>query len=105
MVDDPDASRGTFTHWVLFGLAPSTTELAEGAAASLPAGARQAKNSAGRAAYMGPCPPSGAHHYRFTVYALGGPLGLDDGAELAEALTAVEKRAVARGRLVGLFSA
>jgi len=105
VVDDPDAPRGTFTHWVLFGLAPTTTELAEGAAASLPAGAKQAKNSAGRAAYMGPCPPSGTHHYRFTVYALSGPLGLDDGAGLTEALTAIEKLAVAQGRLVGLFSA
>jgi len=105
VVDDPDAPRGTFTHWVLFGLAPTTTDLAEGAATSLPAGGKQAKNSAGRASYMGPCPPSGTHHYRFTVYALGGPLGLDDGAGLAEALTAIEKRAVAQGRLVGLFSA
>ena len=35
-------------------------------------------NSAGSAAYAGPCPPSGTHHYRFTVYALSAPTGLPD---------------------------
>lgn len=29
IVDDPDAPRGTFTHWVLYNLAPQTTELQE----------------------------------------------------------------------------
>jgi len=102
VVDDPDAPGGTYTHWVLFGLPPSTSSLAEG---SVPKGARQAKNSAGRAAYVGPCPPSGTHHYRFTVYALGAPLELASGAATDDALTAIGRHAVARGRLVGLFSA
>lgn len=102
VVDDPDAPRGTFTHWILFGLSPSTSSLAED---SVPQGAQQAKNSAGRAEYAGPCPPSGTHHYRFTVYALDAPLELDDGADTGEALDAISEHAVAQGRLVGLFTA
>lgn len=102
VVDDPDAPRGTFTHWILFGLPPSTSSLDEDA---VPAGAKQAKNSAGRAEYMGPCPPSGTHHYRFTVYALDNSLQLADGAATDQALGAISEHAIAQGRLVGLFTA
>jgi phosphatidylethanolamine-binding protein (PEBP) family uncharacterized protein len=51
VMDDPDAPRGTYVHWVLFGLDPSVSELEEG---ELPACALQAKNSAGDARYKGP---------------------------------------------------
>jgi Raf kinase inhibitor-like YbhB/YbcL family protein len=102
VVDDPDAPRGTFVHWVVFALPASATGLEEG---RLPAGARQARNSAGDAEYAGPCPPSGTHHYRFTVYALNAPLELPAGAELDETLAAIDERVAAKGRLVGIFSA
>ncbi len=68
VVDDPDAPGGIFVQWVVAGIDPAATGLAAGA---LPPGARQGRNSAGRAAWSGPCPPAGSsHHYRFTVYAL-----------------------------------
>jgi Raf kinase inhibitor-like YbhB/YbcL family protein len=71
VVDDPDAPRGTYVHWVVVGLDPANTELAE---ATVPPGGRQVPNSAGKVAYTGPCPPGGpAHHYRFTIYALQRP--------------------------------
>ncbi|GAB2663407.1 YbhB/YbcL family Raf kinase inhibitor-like protein [Kribbella swartbergensis] len=101
VVDDPDAPRGTFTHWVVLDLDASTTELTEG---RVPPGATQARNSAGTASYFGPCPPRGTHHYRFTVYALSHGTGLLDGAELEHALDAIDSRAVARGRLTALYS-
>jgi Raf kinase inhibitor-like YbhB/YbcL family protein len=101
VVDDPDAPRGTYTHWILFGLPPSTDSLAEG---SVPPNAKQAQNSNGKAAYMGPCPPSGTHHYRFTVYAFEEPLDLADGAGTDEALTTISRAAIAQGRLVGTFA-
>ena len=102
VVDDPDAPRGTYTHWILFGLPPSTESLAEG---SLPANAKQARNSNGQASYTGPCPPSGTHHYRFTVYAFEEPLDLADGTDTDEALTTISREAIAQGRLVGTFAA
>lgn len=101
VVDDPDAPRGTFVHWVVLDLPAGTKEVG---ADAVPSGAIQARNSAGRASYFGPCPPSGTHHYRFTVYALSRPTGLRDGAELRKALRAVQAAATAQGRLVGTYA-
>lgn len=101
IVDDPDAPRGTFVHWVLLDMPVGTTELDSGA---IPAGAVQARNSAGGASYFGPCPPSDTHHYRFTLYALSQRTGLDDGADLDDAVDAVESTATAQGQLVGTYS-
>jgi Raf kinase inhibitor-like YbhB/YbcL family protein len=101
VVDDPDAPRGTFTHWVLLDLDPATSAILEG---QVPTGTKQAKNSAGKASYFGPCPPSGTHHYRFTVYALSEAIGLPDGAKLDDALKAIDSRSIAKGRLTGLYS-
>jgi Raf kinase inhibitor-like YbhB/YbcL family protein len=101
VVDDPDAPRGTYVHWVVIGLGRDATELAEGA---VPAGARQLANSAGDAAYTGPCPPAGpAHHYRFTVYALERAPEVAGDAGPGAAVEAIEAAAAARGRLVGTF--
>jgi hypothetical protein len=61
--------------------------------------ARQIVNSAGSASYMGPCPPSGVHHYRFTVYALSRRLALPPRASLHNALDAIAEAATAQGRL------
>ena len=101
VVDDPDAPRGTFVHWVVLDLPADATGLP---GESLPAGMVQARNSAGRASYFGPCPPSGTHHYRFTVYALSERTGMRDGAELDTALRAVQSAATAQGRLVGTYA-
>ncbi|MEV4261291.1 YbhB/YbcL family Raf kinase inhibitor-like protein [Kribbella sp. NPDC049584] len=101
VVDDPDAPRGTFTHWVLLDLDSRTSSIAEG---TTPPGAKQANNSAGKPSYYGPCPPSGTHHYRFTVYALSKATNLADGAGFDEALEAIDAATIARGRLTALYS-
>lgn len=101
VVDDPDAPDGTFVHWVVLDISPEATSVDE---SSVPPGAVQAENGAGDAAYTGPCPPSGMHHYRFTVYALTARTGLEDGAATDIALRAVRKAASAQGRLVGTYS-
>ena len=88
-------------HWVVVGIDPARTELAEGA---VPPGARQVRNSAGTAAYTGPCPPGGPpHHYRFTMYALQRKADLAGDASPEAALQAIEAAATARGRLVGTY--
>jgi Raf kinase inhibitor-like YbhB/YbcL family protein len=101
VVDDPDAPRGTYIHWIVVGLDPATTKLAE---ATVPPGVRQVHNSAGKAAYTGPCPPGGpAHHYRFTIYALQRPPDVGDDASPQATIQAIEAAATARGRLVGTY--
>lgn len=93
LMDDPDA--GEFAHWIAYAIAPTTRRLDEGAGAArsrLP----QGTNDFGRVGYGGPCPPSGTHHYRFTLYALGAPLGLS-GAPRAD----VVRAALARAQVLG----
>lgn len=100
VMDDPDAPGGTYIHWVVFNLPAGTSGIGGG---RLPSGAGQAQNSGGQAGYTGPCPPSGTHHYRFTIYAERATLKLPDGAALGEALSEVKRNAVGSGRLTGLF--
>lgn len=101
VVDDPDAPAGTWTHWVVLDM-PTTTRVSH--EAKSPKGGVEAENSWGDASYGGPCPPSGTHRYRFKLYALDEPTGLDAGASLDEALDAVDEHAIARGQLVGTYS-
>jgi hypothetical protein len=70
IVDDPDAKG--YVHWVIFDLPGGTSgSLPEDVARSV---SSQGRNDFGRVGYGGPCPPSGTHHYRFTLYALSQPL-------------------------------
>jgi Raf kinase inhibitor-like YbhB/YbcL family protein len=98
VVLDPDAPRGTFVHWVLVGVPAAQEHLDAGA---VPAEARQARNSGGGTGWTPPCPPSGTHHYHFTVYALSRPPDVGDGAAPDEATAAVRRVAIAQGTLVG----
>ena len=99
IVDDPDAPIGTFVHWVLWGL-PPTGSLAEG---TVPPSAVQGNNGAGAAKYTGPCPPSGTHHYRFTLYALSRPPDAPAGATAAQLRAAIARTTIATALLVGTY--
>ena len=59
IMEDPDAPRGTWVHWVLYDLPASERELPGGVEAldTLPSGARQGINDFNRIGYGGPCPP------------------------------------------------
>ena len=106
IVEDPDAPRGTFTHWVLFNLPPSPPELPAGVPrqAILDNGARQGRNDFRRAGYGGPCPPSGPpHHYHFSMYALDAPLDLTPGATAAEVRSAMAGHVISHAELIGTY--
>ena len=106
IADNPDAPGGTWVHWVLYGVPPDVTELAEvTAAAELVAGsARQGINDFGQLGYGGPCPPSGSpHRYFFKLYALEKVVVLEAGANKKELLRAVEGHVLARGELMGRY--
>ena len=78
IVDDPDAPRGTWSHWIVFGLKPATTSLPEGG--PLPEGAQLGRNDFRKNAYGGPCPPPGGpHRYFFRLYALDRAVALEPG--------------------------
>jgi Raf kinase inhibitor-like YbhB/YbcL family protein len=107
IVDDPDVPKqrvpsGIFTHWVLFNIPATTTEIAEGRQAGVPGA-----NGAGQAAYAGPCPPKEytptEHRYFFTVYALDSELGLSQGATKEQVLSAMQGHIVGQSHLMGRY--
>jgi len=100
VVDDPDAVGGTFVHWLAWNIDPATSSIAENSA---PPGGIQGKNSGGTNSYYPPCPPSGAHHYRFKVYALDVKLDLESSADEAALMKAVEGHVLDQAELVGLY--
>jgi len=67
IVDDPDAPRGLFTHWLVSDIPADTHMIMQN---SVPKGAVQVKNDFNVEEYLGPSPPSGIHRYFFKVYAL-----------------------------------
>jgi len=103
VMDDPDATGGTYVHWIVFDLAPADATIAE---SYLPPDAHLARNSAGRADYAAPCPPEGdaPHPYRISVYALGEatPDSLRN-AIATDALEAIAERATARATLTATY--
>src|SRR6266702_143197 len=94
---DPDGAKGLgIVHWVLYGVAVSTTELRAGAAP--PAGSVSGTNRTGGLGYYGPCPPVGdvPHHYVAQVYALDlPPDGLPAGLTRDALLAAVKDHVIA----------
>lgn len=107
--DDPDAPGGVWTHWVIYGIPATTSELPEGVAktdtvAAL-GGAKQGVNSFGRVGYGGPCPPRGhgAHHYHFKVFALKGAVDLPPRASRSQLERAMRGHILAQGDLVGTY--
>ncbi len=106
IMDDPDATVGTFTHWVVFNLPKDSTGLPEGVTKDtvLDGGALQGNNGARRIGYAGPCPPRGdPHHYTFTLYALDITLSLEAGATKVQVLQAAEGHILEQTQLVGLY--
>jgi len=106
IIDDPDAPRGVFTHWVIFNIPASDSGLSENVPTIgvLPNGATQGSNGGGKIGYTGPCPPSGTHHYVFHLYALDTQLKLQAGATKQDLLTAMTGRILGEAQLIGLYS-
>ncbi len=106
IVDDPDAPRGTWVHWVIYDIPANVTELAGGIGHqdSLQSGAKQGKNDFGKTGYGGPCPPPGpAHHYHFKLYALKEMSGLKPQATKRQLLDAIKGHVAAEAQLVGTY--
>jgi Raf kinase inhibitor-like YbhB/YbcL family protein len=97
IIDDPDAPNGTFDHWIMWNI-PVIAVIDENSAPGI-----QGKNGKGENKYIGPCPPSGTHHYNFKVYALDTKLDLPVGSDKNALLKTMDKHILASGGLIGLF--
>jgi len=97
IVDDPDATTGTFDHWVVWNISPAS-KIEENTVPGV-----EGLSSYRKHGYGGPCPPYGTHRYFFKVYALDTKLDLSANSTKKDVEKAVESHVLAEGELVGLY--
>lgn len=100
IIDDPDAGKVPFTHWIVFNMDPNLTNVEEG---KIP-DALEGTNDFGELKYQGPCPPSGTHKYYFRIFALDTVLNLEEGAKRAQVDSAMVGHIIAKGETVGMYN-
>jgi hypothetical protein len=106
IADDPDAPKGTWTHWLVWNIPAHLTSLPEGVPTReiLDNGASQGTNDFNRIGYGGPCPPPGKpHHYIFKLYALDTKLALHAGASRKDLERALRGHVLAQAEWVGVY--
>lgn len=101
-VEDPDAGKTPFLHWLVTGISPRSGGVAEGA---VPEGGREWPNGFGATGWGGPHPPrhEDPHRYFFRLYALAEPSGLAGGFSADDLRHAIEGKVLASGTLVGTY--
>jgi Raf kinase inhibitor-like YbhB/YbcL family protein len=99
VVDDPDAPGGTFDHWIVWNIPPSTSIVAEGQSPQGMTG----RNGFGKGGYGGPCPPRGEHRYFFKLYALDGTMNLTTSSGKADLEKAMKGHVIAQAQMMGRY--
>lgn len=104
VVDDPDVPPAVradrnWDHWVVWNIPPATPDVGE---AGDPKGT-QGRNSWGKNAYGGPCPPDREHRYFFKLYALDTMLELPVTAGKPELLAAMKGHILEQAQLMGRY--
>ena len=100
IVDDPDAPRGDWVHWLVWNISPNVTSIAEN---SIPTGGIEGMTDFGRTGWGGPCPPSGAHRYQFKLFALATKLNLPMSAKKSDILSAMQGHVLDQTMLIGSY--
>lgn len=100
--DDPDAPNGTFTHWTIRNLSPSSSGLRQG---QVPGDAVEGGNDFGRQGWGGPCPPKGhgPHRYYFRLYALDFPIDPPTGFSVDDLRSAMQGHILAEAEVMGRY--
>jgi Raf kinase inhibitor-like YbhB/YbcL family protein len=103
LVDDPDARD--FVHWIILDLPGANGDLRKDIPPST-ASPQQGLNDFGKIGWGGPCPPSGTHHYRFTLTALSAKLGLSGhpgGGTVRDALAGAKAKVLGTASLTATY--
>jgi Raf kinase inhibitor-like YbhB/YbcL family protein len=97
--EDPDSEEGVFTHWLMFGIPPSVTELPEGLGVDtivhVPDEMYQGLNDFDAPGWTGPSDEGRTHRMFFRLYALDAEL-----FELAPGATREELRSASKGHVI-----
>jgi Raf kinase inhibitor-like YbhB/YbcL family protein len=106
IMDDPDAPKGLFLHWLLYDIPVSEKGLTEGVGTvdATAGGGKQGRNGFGNVAYGGPCPPSGTHRYFLHLYALDAALGMPAGAGRQDVEKAMRGHVLGQADLMGRYA-
>lgn len=97
-----DLDAPWYVHWVVSGIDPGVSGLAEG---GTPAGAVSWTNGSGVLGYAGPCPPSDqTHRYEYSVHALNQPLSPADDMDAIEVIRMLDMMSIARSSVSGEFT-
>jgi Raf kinase inhibitor-like YbhB/YbcL family protein len=107
IVDDPDAPdpaapQRTWVHWVVYNIPASATGLPAHASA-LPPSTECGFNDWNHAAWAGPCPPVGRHHYFFKLYALDTVFPYLPNATKVDIEAAMSGHILEQGELIGTY--
>ncbi len=105
IVDDPDAPRGTFDHWIVWNIPPRLEELSEGAPElRVSVESKQGINGFGQSIYRGPAPlPGKPHRYFFKLYALDRELSIPEGSKKTDVEKAMKGHIIERAELIGTY--
>lgn len=107
IAEDPDSSKGSFAHWVVYGIPAEIDHLPAGIPPmdTLPNGIRQGVNGFNKLGYSGPCPPRGArsHRYYFRLHALSRIPEISNRATRGEVLAAIQPHILETAEISGLY--
>jgi Raf kinase inhibitor-like YbhB/YbcL family protein len=106
MFDPEGRPPGGVSHWVAYGIPPTTTGFAEGEVSKASEKYVGGTGTAKLSTYTGPCTPAGApHHYTFTLIATDlEPTALAPGLTRDELIKALDGHAKQATGLIGTFS-
>ncbi len=99
MMEDLDDKTKTL-HWLVWNIDPKTVKISKN---SVPFRAIQGRNSYDKIGYSGPCPASGTHLYKLSLYALSTVISLTDVAEKADVEREMEGYKIEKAELVGCY--
>lgn len=97
VVEDPDAPRGVYDHWVVWNIPPNETINENSVPGTI------GRNSFGNTGYGGPCPPSGSHRYYFKVYALDDKINIPAGSDKQTLKDAMKNHVLASAELMAHY--
>ena len=98
VLEDPDAPSGLWTHWLIWNIPATATQLT-------PDLGVMGKNSWGNVRYQGPCPPTGQHRYYLNLYALDTNLILTPGSTNEQLQQAIQGHILEQAEVMGVMAA
>jgi Raf kinase inhibitor-like YbhB/YbcL family protein len=99
IVDDPDAPKKIWVHWVVYDIPSEKTVTIQKDSSPGVLGV----NDSGILKYDGPCPPSGVHRYYFKIYAVDKKLQKPQGLAKEEVLQELKGHIISQAEYMGRY--